>query len=680
MTELIQRYAAALYDLAQTDNMGLTGAAQELLEQEQLWKVLTSSAVQVEEKKELIRSAAPLAGLESLQAFLCLLAEEGHLDLFPEILEEVHQLELAADGGAVCVMTCAHKPDQAALDDVRRAVCRLRNLDRVVLQVKIDPELLGGFVLEVQGVTYDRSVKGRLERLAKGLEKGASVSESMEELMGSLRDTVKGFQIGQDTSETGRVLEVGDGIATVQGLDRAVYGELVEFDTGVKGMVMDLSRETVGCVLLGREEGLGEGSRVTRTGRPADVPVGRALLGRVVDAMGNPVDGLGPIHAADTRPIEREDSGVISRQAVNVPLQTGILAIDSMIPIGRGQRELLIGDRQTGKTAIAVDTILNQKDQDVICIYVAIGQKASSVAHVRDTLQKHGAMDYSIIVSATASDPAPLQYIAPYAGAAMGEYFMEQGRDVLIVYDDLSKHAVAYRALSLLLKRSPGREAYPGDVFYLHSRLLERACRLTQEYGGGSMTAIPIIETQAGDVSAYIPTNVISITDGQIYLETDLFFSGQRPAVNVGLSVSRVGGAAQTRAIKRTAGTMRIDLARFRELEVFTQFSSDLDQATQKTLDHGKRLLELLKQPLYQPMKVSQQAILLYIATNGLLDEVPLDQVREFALDFSKRMELEHWELTAEVQRTGNLSGVAVETIRAALADYKKEKLPQAQS
>lgn len=680
MTELIQRYAAALYDLAQTDNMGLTGAAQELLEQEQLWKVLTSSAVQVEEKKELIRSAAPLTGLEPLQAFLCLLAEEGHLDLFPDILEEVHQLELAADGGAVCVMTCAHKPDQAALDDVRRAVCRLRNLDRVVLQVKIDPELLGGFVLEVQGVTYDRSVKGRLERLAKGLEKGASVSESMEELMGSLRDTVKGFQIGQDTSETGRVLEVGDGIATVRGLDRAVYGELVEFDTGVKGMVMDLSRETVGCVLLGREEGLGEGSRVTRTGHPADVPVGRALLGRVVDAMGRPIDGLGPIHAADTRPIEREASGVISRQAVNVPLQTGILAIDSMIPIGRGQRELLIGDRQTGKTAIAVDTILNQKDQDVICIYVAIGQKASSVAHVRDTLQKHGAMEYSIIVSATASDPAPLQYIAPYAGAAMGEYFMEQGRDVLIVYDDLSKHAVAYRALSLLLKRSPGREAYPGDVFYLHSRLLERACRLTEEYGGGSMTAIPIIETQAGDVSAYIPTNVISITDGQIYLETDLFFSGQRPAVNVGLSVSRVGGAAQTRAIKRTAGTMRIDLARFRELEVFTQFSSDLDQATQKTLDHGKRLLELLKQPLYQPMKVSQQAILLYIATNGLLDEVPLDQVREFALDFSKHMELEHWELTAEVQRTGNLSGVAVETIRAALADYKKEKLPQAQS
>ena len=672
MTELIQRYAAALYDLAQTDNMGLTGAAQELLEQEQLWKVLTSSAVQVEEKKELIRSAAPLAGLEPLQAFLCLLSEEGHLDLFPDILEEVHQLELAADGGAVCVMTCAHKPDQAALDDVRRAVCRLRNLDRVVLQVKIDPELLGGFVLEVQGVTYDRSVKGRLERLAKGLEKGASVSESMEELMGSLRDTVKGFQIGQDTSETGRVLEVGDGIATVRGLDRAVYGELVEFDTGVNGMVMDLSRETVGCVLLGREEGLGEGSRVTRTGHPADVPVGRALLGRVVDAMGRPIDGLGPIHAADTRPIEREASGVISRQAVNVPLQTGILAIDSMIPIGRGQRELLIGDRQTGKTAIAVDTILNQKDQDVICIYVAIGQKASSVAHVRDTLQKHGAMEYSIIVSATASDPAPLQYIAPYAGAAMGEYFMEQGRDVLIVYDDLSKHAVAYRALSLLLKRSPGREAYPGDVFYLHSRLLERACRLTKEYGGGSMTALPIIETQAGDVSAYIPTNVISITDGQIYLENDLFFSGQRPAVNVGLSVSRVGGSAQTRAIKKTAGTLRIDLARFRELEVFTQFASDLDPATQQALDHGRRLLELLKQPLYHPMSVSRQAIILYVATNGLVDDVPLDKVRSFVLDFAQEMETEHADVVDEIESTGNLSGPAVETIRAALDDAKK--------
>ena len=497
-----------------------------------------------------------------------------------------------------------------------------------------------------------------------------------EEIVSLLREEIEGYDNKTRRTEEGTVLEVGDGIATIYGLDRAVYGELVEFDTGVRGMVMDLSRDTVGCVLLGSETGLREGSTVRRTGQPADVPVGEGMLGRVVDALGRPIDGLGPIHTTERRPIEHEASGVITREPVTVPLQTGILAIDAMVPIGRGQRELLIGDRQTGKTAIAVDTILNQKGQDVICIYVAIGQKASSVARVRDTLQKHGAMDYSIILSATASEPAPLQYIAPYAGAAMGEYFMDQGKDVLIVYDDLSKHAVAYRALSLLLKRSPGREAYPGDVFYLHSRLLERACRLTQEFGGGSMTAIPIIETQAGDVSAYIPTNVISITDGQIYLETDLFFAGQRPAVNVGLSVSRVGGAAQTRAIKRTAGTMRIDLARFRELEIFTQFSSDLDPATQKTLDHGKRLLELLKQPLYQPMPVSRQAVLLYIGTNGLLDEVPVEQVRDFAVQFVDRMEHQYVELMEEIQSTGNLSGVAVETIRAALADYKKEKLP----
>ena len=663
MTELIQRYAAALYDLAQTDNMGLTGAAQELLEQEQLWKVLTSSAVRVEEKKELIRSAAPLAGLEPLQAFLCLLAEEGHLDLFPDILEEVHQLELAADGGAVCVMTCAHKPDQAALDDVRRAVCRLRNLDRVVLQVKIDPELLGGFVLEVQGVTYDRSVKGRLERLAKGLEKGASVSESMEELMGSLRDTVKGFQIGQDTSETGRVLEVGDGIATVRGLDRAVYGELVEFDTGVKGMVMDLSRETVGCVLLGREEGLGEGSRVTRTGHPADVPVGRALLGRVVDAMGRPIDGLGPIHAADTRPIEREASGVISRQAVNVPLQTGILAIDSMIPIGRGQRELLIGDRQTGKTSIATDTILNQKDTGVLCIYVAIGQKASSIARVAEDLKKHGAMGYTTIVAATASDSAPLQYIAPYAGTALAEYFMAQGKSVLIVYDDLSKHAVAYRAISLLLRRSPGREAYPGDVFYLHSRLLERSCRMRDDLGGGSITALPIVETQAGDVSAYIPTNVISITDGQIFLETALFNAGNRPAVNVGLSVSRVGGAAQTKAMKKANANLRIELAQYKDMESFSQFSSDLDAETRRQLEHGKALMELLKQPLYQPKSDAEQVVLLTLAAHGVLDEIKTAELRQKTSAFVRQFRADPSGVMDEIQASGKLSPEQVQTI-----------------
>ena len=538
------------------------------------------------------------------------------------------------------------------------------------MSFQVDPDLLGGFILEVQGVTYDYSVKGRLDRLAKGME-DAPAEGGLEDLVQSLQNTIQGFQPGDDRSETGRVREVGDGIATVSGLDRAVYGELVELEGGVKGMVMDLSRDSVGVVLLGNGNQVREGTLVRRTGRPADVPVGDALVGRVVDALGQPIDGLGPIRTAQTRPIEHEASGVLSREPVTVPLQTGILAIDAMVPIGRGQRELIIGDRQTGKTSIAVDAILNQKGQDVICIYVAIGQKASAVARVRDTLRKHGALEYSILLSATASDPAPLQYIAPYAGAAMGEYFMSQGRDVLIVYDDLSKHAVAYRTLSLLLKRSPGREAYPGDVFYLHSRLLERACRLTGDFGGGSMTALPIIETLAGDVSAYIPTNVISITDGQIYLETDLFFSGQRPAINVGLSVSRVGGAAQTRAVKKTAGTLRIDLARFRELEVFTQFSSDLDRSTQQSLDHGRRLLELLKQPLCAPMPVCRQAVLLYVATSGLLDDVPLSEVRSFSMDFVQELEAEQPRLMEEIQSTGNLSAPAVEAIRAAMEKAK---------
>ena len=493
-----------------------------------------------------------------------------------------------------------------------------------------------------------------------------------EEIVSILREEIQDYDTRVQSRETGTVLEVGDGIATVYGLDKAVYGELVELDTGVKGMVMNLSRDSVGVVLLGSDAGVKEGTVVKRTGRAADVPVGDGLVGRVVNVLGQPIDGLGPIETTETRPIEHEASGVVTREPVNVPLQTGILAIDAMVPIGRGQRELIIGDRQTGKTAIALDTILNQKGKDVVCVYVAIGQKSSSVAQLQDTLIKHGAMDYSIIVSSTASESAPMQYIAPYAGAAMGEYFMSKGKDVLIVYDDLSKHAVAYRTLSLLLKRSPGREAYPGDVFYLHSRLLERACRLTKEYGGGSMTALPIIETQAGDVSAYIPTNVISITDGQIYLETDLFFSGQRPAVNVGLSVSRVGGSAQTRAIKKTAGTLRIDLARFRELEVFTQFASDLDSATQKSLDHGRRLLELLKQPLYHPMPVSRQAVILYVATNGLVDDVPLDKVRDFVLDFAQEMETEHTDVMTEIESTGNLSGPAIEVIRSALEDAKK--------
>ncbi|NCB62616.1 MAG: F0F1 ATP synthase subunit alpha [Clostridia bacterium] len=494
-----------------------------------------------------------------------------------------------------------------------------------------------------------------------------------EEIVSILKEQISSYDLKTQVSETGTVIQVGDGIATVYGLQNVMYGELVEFETGAKGMAMSLESGSVGCVLFAREGALKEGSSVRRTGRAADVPVGDALLGRVVDALGAPIDGKGPIHTDETRPIEHEASGVVSREPVNVPMQTGILAIDAMVPIGRGQRELIIGDRQTGKTAIAVDAILNQKGQDVVCIYVAIGQKASTVAKIQDTLTKYGAMDHCIIVSSPASDPAPLQYLAPYSGAAMGEYFMSKGKDVLIVYDDLSKHAVAYRTLSLLLHRSPGREAYPGDVFYLHSRLLERACRLTKEYGGGSMTALPIIETQAGDVSAYIPTNVISITDGQLYLESELFFSGVRPAVNVGLSVSRVGGAAQTKAVKKTSGSLRIDLAQFRELEVFTQFSSDLDKSTKETLDHGKRLVEILKQPLYRPMSVAQEAIILYAATAKLLTDVPLEHVREFSAGLYDYMCAAYADQVECIQNTGELTQDSENAIRSAAEAYQKQ-------
>ena len=497
------------------------------------------------------------------------------------------------------------------------------------------------------------------------------MNRNPEEIISVLREEIAGYDAKTDRAETGTVIEVGDGIATVYGLRNAVYGELVRFDNDTMGMVLDLKRDTVGCILLGTETGIYEGSVVTRTGRPTDIPVGDGMLGRVVNAVGAPIDGRGPINTAERRPIEHEPPGVVTREPVTVPLQTGILAIDAMVPIGRGQRELIIGDRQTGKTAIAVDAILNQKGQNVIAIYVAIGQKASTVAGIWDTLQRYGAMEYSVIISSTASEPASLQYVAPYAGAALGEYFMSQGKDVLIVYDDLSKHAVAYRTLSLLLKRSPGREAYPGDVFYLHSRLLERACRLTEKHGGGSMTALPIIETLAGDVSAYIPTNVISITDGQIYLETELFNAGQRPAVNAGLSVSRVGGAAQTRAIKKSAGTLRIDLARFRELEIFTQFSSDLEKTTLQALNHGRRLLEILKQPLHRPMSVARQATILYIATNDLLSDIPLERVTLFVNEFCDWMAQEHSEVAAEIAQSGSLSDESIAAIREGLRAFK---------
>lgn len=499
-------------------------------------------------------------------------------------------------------------------------------------------------------------------------------SFNSDEIISILREEIENFDMMSRDSEVGTVVAVGDGIATIYGIDHAMYGEIVTFETGLKGMVQDIRKDEVGCILFGSDGEIREGTKVSRTGKRAGIPAGEGFIGRVVNALGEPIDGRGEIKSDDYRPIETEAPGIIDRKSVSVPMETGILSIDAMFPIGRGQRELIIGDRQTGKTSIAMDTILNQKGKDVICIYVAIGQKASTVAQVVNTLKTHGAMDYTIVVSSTASDCAPLQYIAPYAGTAIGEYFMYQGRDVLIVYDDLSKHAVAYRALSLLLGRSPGREAYPGDVFYLHSRLLERSSRLSDEKGGGSMTALPIIETQAGDVSAYIPTNVISITDGQIFLESGLFASGMRPAVNVGLSVSRVGGAAQTKAMKKASGSIRIDLAQYREMEVFTQFSSDLDPATKEQLEYGSGLMELLKQPLYHPLSLHEKVITLCAATHKVLLGVEKKEIKKFQADMLTYFDAAHPEIGREIEETKVLSDELIEKIVETAKEFKKSR------
>lgn len=494
---------------------------------------------------------------------------------------------------------------------------------------------------------------------------------SSEEIISILKSEIEQYDEISKEQETGTVTWIGDGIAVIYGIEHAMYGEIVLFENGIKGMILDIQQSQVSCIIFGRDTEIKEGTKVSRTKRKAGIPVGEAFLGRIVDALGAPIDGKGEIKADDFRQIEHEAPGIVDRESVNQPMATGILAIDSMFPIGRGQRELLIGDRQTGKTAVAMDTIVNQKGKDVICIYVAIGQKASTVAKLVNTLKSHEAMDYTIVMSATASDSASLQYIAPYAGTALGEYFMYQGKDVLIVYDDLSKHAVAYRAISLLLERSPGREAYPGDVFYLHSRLLERSSKLRQDLGGGSMTALPIVETQAGDVSAYIPTNVISITDGQIFFESDLFNSGMRPAVNVGLSVSRVGGAAQTKAMKKASGTIRIDLAQFREMEVFTQFSSDLDSNTKNQLLHGHILMELLKQPLYHPMSLARQVITLCAANHDVFMSVPVKDVKQFQSDMLDYFEQEHTDLVNEINEKQELSDELADAIVAAANAFK---------
>ena len=499
-------------------------------------------------------------------------------------------------------------------------------------------------------------------------------SINSDEIISILKSEIENFDEISKDSEVGTVVTVGDGIATIYGIDHAMYGEIVTFENGLKGMVQDIQKDEIGCILFGSDTGIKEGTKVARTKKKAGIPVGDKFIGRVINALGAPIDGAGEIEADDYRPIENEAPGIIDRKSVSVPMETGILSIDSMFPIGRGQRELIIGDRQTGKTSIATDTILNQNGNGVICIYVAIGQKASTISKVVNTFKTSGAMDHTIVLASTASDCAPLQYIAPYAGTALAEYFMYKGKDVLIVYDDLSKHAVAYRALSLLLGRSPGREAYPGDVFYLHSRLLERSSRLSEEKGGGSITALPIIETQAGDVSAYISTNVISITDGQIFLESSLFFSGMRPAVNVGLSVSRVGGDAQTKAMKKAAGSLRIDLAQYREMEVFTQFSSDLDDATKEQLEYGSGLMELLKQPLGKPMSLAEKVITLCAARHKVMLGIPTAKVKGFQMDMLSYFASAHPEIAREIEETKDLSKELSQKIVEIAEEFKKSR------
>lgn len=580
-------------------------------------------------------------------------------------------------------------PVDSQLDKIKDFVAAKEgvNKDEVKIDLVEKKDLVGGFVLRVGTHEYDWSTKGRLDQLMSELlssddgsseksdvnylDDGLDAAQIAKDRLSKLRNSIESFTPNTKEQEVGFVVAVGDGIAKIQGIDHAMYGEIIEFESGAKGMVQDIKSDSIGCILFNKEDSVAEGDRVNRTGKKTGVPVGEGFLGRVVDALGTPIDGGGDIIASDFRPVEHEAPGIIDRKSVSVPLETGILAIDSMFPIGRGQRELIIGDRQTGKTSIAVDTIINQKDKGVICVYVAIGQKASTVAKLVNTLDKHGALPYTIIMAATASDSSALQYIAPYAATSMAEYFMYKGKDVLIVYDDLSKHAVAYRALSLLLERSPGREAYPGDVFYLHSRLLERSSRLSDEAGGGSITALPIIETQAGDVSAYIPTNVISITDGQIFLESSLFFSGQRPAVNVGLSVSRVGGAAQSKAMKKASGSIRIDLAQYREMEVFTQFSSDLDQVTKNQLTYGKGLMELLKQPLCRPLSLHEQVITLVVATKKVMMLVENEQIKDFQMQMLDYFEAHHPEIIREIENQKTLSEDLTQRIVDAATQFR---------
>ena len=638
---------------------------------------LANPLVTHDEKRGIINKLFP----ESMHKFLLNVVRGGAIERLEEILDEYDELLLDKQGSIKAVVRYVTPLTEAQQADLRQFIMDKFVKEDVDIEYKHDPDIIGGFILNAGDLEYDKSYRTGLRlmkdslqtKAAEYVDGGASKNTSKNsDIISVLKTEVRDFEVKSGATETGFITRLGDGIARVHGMNSVMYGELVEFETGIRGIVQNLEEKSVGVVLLGDDHGLTEGSSVIRTGKRAGIGVSDELLGRVVDALGSPIDGQGQIKADDYFPIEREAPGVIERKPVSTPLQTGILAIDSMFPIGRGQRELIIGDRQTGKTSIAVDTIINQKGQDVICIYVAIGQKSSTVAQIVNTLKKYGAMDYSVVVCASASDPAPFQYIAPYSGTAIAEYFMSKGKDVLIVYDDLSKHAVAYRAMSLLLHRPPGREAFPGDVFYLHSRLLERSSRLDDEHGGGSLTALPIIETLAGDISAYIPTNVISITDGQIFLESELFNSGLRPAVNYGLSVSRVGGAAQTKAMKKASGNLRIDLAQFKEMEIFTQFSSELDQSTTELLEHGRMLTELLKQPLYNPLPHYEQVILLYAAQHGFFKGIPLKELREHRTDLMTYIRSYGQDIITEIEENKVLTDDLMERIERILTAFEE--------
>ena len=661
-------------DISQTDADGTRKILEECGD---VADTLANPLITHDEKRGIITKLFP----ESIQKFIITLVRNGDVERLAEILAEYDELLLDKHGSIKAVVRYVTPLTESQQADLKKFIIDKFVKDDVALEYRYDPDIIGGFILNAGDVEYDKSYRTALrkmkdsfqEKAAQEPEKQAGAAEGKSsDIISVLKTEVRDFDVRSGATETGFITKLGDGIASVFGMHGVMYGELVEFENGVRGIVQNLEEKSVGVVLLGDDHGLTEGSSVIRTGKRAGVGVSDELLGRVVDALGAPIDGLGNIKADDYFPIEREAPGVIERKPVTVPLQTGILAIDSMFPIGRGQRELIIGDRQTGKTSIAIDTIINQKDQGVICVYVAIGQKSSTVAQVVNTLKKYGAMDNTIVVCAGASDPAPFQYIAPYSGTAMAEYFMSKGKDVLIVYDDLSKHAVAYRAMSLLLHRPPGREAYPGDVFYLHSRLLERSSRLDDAHGGGSLTALPIIETLAGDISAYIPTNVISITDGQIFLESELFNSGLRPAVNYGLSVSRVGGAAQTKIMKKVSGSLRVDLAQFKEMEIFTQFSSDLDQSTTDLLNHGHMLTELLKQPLYNPLPHHEQVILLYAAQHGFMKDVPLKDIKKYRSDLMAYVRSYGQDIISEIDEKRVLTDDLAERIERILTAFEE--------